>query len=90
MSEEITHVGCPKCVSFSEYDDVDTAESRAEAHNESMHDGKSIARVIQPDSEDSVNEFEEAAREHTPQQQYEELVQKITQGRTPFTVATID
>lgn len=86
MTEDITHVGCPKCVSFSEYDDSDTAESRAETHNESMHDGKSFARTIEPDSEDSINEFEKVAREHTPQQQYQELIKMFKRGNTPFTV----
>lgn len=89
MSQEQVHLGCPVCVSFASFNSEDEAESKVKSHNEGRHDGEEVARIIEPDSEDCVNEFVDVARERTPEQQYKELIRKITRENTPFTVATL-
>lgn len=89
MSDHKTYIGCPECCSFASFDSPDDAEDSLSDHNESMHDGEDVAHTIEPDSEDSVNEFVDEAREQAPQKQYEELISDITRGNTPYTVATI-
>lgn len=86
MSE---YIGCPLCASFQNYYDTEAAEEKAEQHNETRHDGDEIARVIQPDSKESVNDFVDTAREEGTPEQLEKTIRKITRGNSPFTVATI-
>lgn len=89
MTDSKSYIGCPVCVSFASFDSEDEAESKVKSHNEGRHDGEEVARTIEPDSEDCVNEFVDTAREETPEQQYKELISKITRGNTPYTVATL-
>lgn len=65
---------------------MDTVNS----HNEKRHGGEKVARVIEPDSKDSVNEFVDASRENTSREQLEKLIRKIARGETPFTVGVIE
>lgn len=90
MTNSKTYIGCPQCVSFSNYTSKDEAETAVSDHNQRMHGEDGPATVIEPESEDSVNEFVDKAREVSPNNQYKELIKKITRGNTPFKVGTID
>lgn len=89
MTEAKFYLGCPACCSFAGAETEEEAERRAEAHNGYRHDDEEVARVIDPDSEDSVNEFMDDARDLASNEQYKALIKKVTRGNTPYNVGTV-
>lgn len=78
------YIGCPKCCSFASFSTESKAHEMADSHNESRHENESIARVIEPESKDSLNDFMDKAKELAKRKQYERLVRRYTREKTPF------
>lgn len=89
MSDKTYYFGCPACCSFAGAESEEEAERRADAHNGYRHDDEKVARLIEPDSTDSLDEFMDEAREMAKTKQYEALVRKVTRGNTPFNTEDI-
>lgn len=83
MASERTTVGCPKCGTFSTKETAEEAEQAVQDHNDRMH-VQEIARRLDPDNKDVLDEFMEQASDLMDRHQYKKLVQKVVSGKTPF------
>lgn len=70
------HAICPKCVRVVSKDEESEAQDVVEQHNDQLHDGEQIARVVGPYKED-LNEFIDEVRDEFDYNTFEKISQHI-------------
>lgn len=83
-SEEDYYAACPACMSLVSRDDRNSAEETAEQHNDSSHDGDLRAIGMNARDADELNDFLILAREESSGEEYENFVNRMHYGNTPF------